>query len=111
MPAPFKQLSTWQETATQLRDHRDETIAAVEPKLPELPTELPLNVTGIPKEILTERELELTESPPEDLITVLAAGYVTSVEVTKAFLRRAALAQKLVFSSVSTIEETYAILI
>jgi amidase len=96
MPVPFKQLSTWQETAKQMQEHRDETIAAIEPKLPDIPSELPLNVANIPKEILTERELELTESPPEDLITVLATGYVSSVEVTKAFLRRAALAQKLV---------------
>jgi amidase len=96
MPPPFKQLSTWQETAKQMQEHRDETIAAVEPKLPELPSDLPLNVTGIPKSILTARELELTESPTEDLLAVLSAGYVTSAEVIKAFLRRAALAQKLV---------------
>ncbi|QDS68693.1 hypothetical protein FKW77_002767 [Venturia effusa] len=95
MPAPFKQMPTWQETAKQMQDHRDGTIAAIDPPLPELPAELPLNVTGIPKTILTARELEITESPPEDLLTVLAAGYVTSTEITKAFLRRAALAQKL----------------
>jgi amidase len=96
MTPPFQQLSTWQETAQQLRDHRESTIAAIDPQLPELPAELPLNVTGLAKDILTKRELELTESPPEDLLTVLAAGYVTSTEITKAFLRRAALAQKLV---------------
>lgn len=93
---PFKQLATWQETAQQMRDHRDATIAAIEPNLPPLPAELPLNVTGIPKQILTEREIELTESSPEYLINALAAGFVTSTEVTKAFLRRAALAQQLV---------------
>jgi amidase len=111
MPAPFKQLTTWQETAKQLQEHRDETIAAIEPKLPALPSELPLNVTGIPKKILTERELELTESPPEDLITVLAAGYVTSVEITKAFLRRAALAQKVVHTFISAIYGLFIVLI
>jgi amidase len=100
MPAPFKQMQTWQETAKQMQDHRDATIAAIEPTLPDLPAELPLNVTGILKTILTEREIELTESPPEDLLTVLAAGYVTSTEITKAFLRRAALAQKLVCFSI-----------
>jgi len=96
MPVPFKQLPTWQETAKQMQEHRDATIAAIEPKLPPLPADLPLNVTGIPKQLLTERELELTESLPEDLITALASGFVTSTEVTKAFLRRAALAQGLV---------------
>jgi amidase len=96
MPAPFKQMPTWQETAQQMRDHRDATIAAIEPKLPSLPAQLPLNVVTIPKQVLTERELELTESTPEYLINALAAGFVTSTEVTKAFLRRAALAQQLV---------------
>lgn len=89
-------MPTWQETAKQMQDHRDATIAAIEPPLPELPADLPLNVTGIPRTVLTARELELTESPAEDLVTVLAAGFVTSTEITKAFLRRAALAQKLV---------------
>lgn len=96
MPAPFKQLSTWQETAKQLQDHRDATIAALDPPLPALPNELPLNVTGIPRQVLTEREMELTESSPEYLLNGLAAGFVTSTEVTTAFLRRAGLAQKLV---------------
>lgn len=89
-------MATWQETAKQMQDHRDATIAAIEPKLPPLPAELPLNVTSIPKQLLTEREMELTESAPEYLINALAAGFVTSTEVTKAFLRRAALAQELV---------------
>jgi hypothetical protein len=97
MPALFKQMSTWEETAQQMKDHRDATIAAIEPQLPQLAADLPLNVTSIPKQILTERELELTESTPEYLINALAAGFVTSTEVTKAFLRRAALAQQLVY--------------
>jgi amidase len=92
----FKQLSTWQETAKQLQDHRDTTVAAVEPELPSLPDDLPLNVTVFPKQILSEKELEITTSPPESLLERLATGKITSVEVTSAFLRRAALAQKLV---------------
>jgi hypothetical protein len=96
MQSPFKQLSTWQETAKQMQDHREVTLAAIDPPLTNLPAALPMNVTGIPKQVLTERELELTESTPEYLINALAAGFVTSTEVTKAFLRRAALAQKLV---------------
>jgi hypothetical protein len=98
MPAPFKQLSTWQETTKQMQEHRDATVAAIEPSLSPLPADLPLNVTGIPKQILTPREIELTESAPEYLLNALAAGLVTSTEVTKACLRRAALAQQLVRS-------------
>ena len=96
MPPPFKQMSTWQDTARQMQEHRDATIAALDPPLPSLPDDLPLNVTGIPKQILTGREIEVTESSPEYLLNALAGGLVTSTEVTKAFLRRAGLAQGLV---------------
>ena len=96
MPAPFKQLSTWQETAKQMQEHRDATIAAVAPFFPNLPSDMPLNVTGIPKLVLTEREVALTDYVPEQLLAALAEGELTSLEVTKAFLRRAALAQHLV---------------
>ncbi|KAF2436723.1 amidase [Tothia fuscella] len=95
MPPPFKQLSTWQETAKQMRDHRDSTLAALESPIPGLPVQLPLNVTHLAKEILTEEEIKLTESLPETLMAELATGALTSTKVTKAFLRRAALAQKL----------------
>jgi len=95
MGPPFKQLSTWQETARQMQEHRDSTVAAVQPPIPKVPEDLPLNVTHLPKELLTSREIELTESPPEHLISELAAGRITATEVTKAFLRRAGLAQRL----------------
>lgn len=95
MGPPFKQFPTWQETAKQMQNHRDSTIAAIEPAVPEVPKELPLNVTSLPKELLTKREIELTESTPEYLVNALAVGWITSTEVTKAFLRRAGLAQKL----------------
>lgn len=95
MGPPFKQMSTWQETAKQVQDYRDSTIASVEPPIPDVAKDLPLNVTNIPKEVLTEGEIELTESTPEYLLNALAAGWITSTEVTKAFLRRAGLAQKL----------------
>lgn len=95
MDPPFKQFPTWQETAKQMQDRRDLTIAAVEPPVPEVPKDLPLNVTQLPKELLTEREIELTESTPEYLLNALAAGWITSTEVIKAFLRCAGLSQKL----------------
>lgn len=79
-----------------MRDYRDDSIAAVEPTVPEVSSELPLNVTSIPKQLLTNREVEITETSPEDLLTALASNTLSSVEVTSAFLRRAGLAQRLV---------------
>jgi Asp-tRNA(Asn)/Glu-tRNA(Gln) amidotransferase A subunit family amidase len=46
--------------------------------------------------VLTPEEIKITESTVEDLATLLAKGEFSAVTVTKAFLRRAALAQKAV---------------
>lgn len=98
-----RQMSTWQETARQMQDYRDASLAAVEPAIPDVPPELSLNVTGIPQQLLSAREVEITETLPEDLVTRMAAGELASTEVTKAFLRRAGLAQKLVRPSPCTV--------
>ena len=87
---------SWQDIARQKHDHRNETIAKISPTVPDVPDELPQDVTGVPGDLLTARELEITESSTEALVSALAVGELTSVEVTKAFLRRAAIAQKLV---------------
>ena len=53
MPASFTQRPTWQETAEQMRSHRDATIRAIVPTLPELNIEeLPLIVTRSGKDNL-----------------------------------------------------------
>ncbi|KAK6850342.1 acetamidase [Apiospora arundinis] len=62
-------------------------------------TRLNLVARDIPRSsgILTERELEITESHnASSLLSGLAAGTFTSVEVTLAFSKRAAIAQQLV---------------
>lgn len=87
---------TWQQVAEDRQKHRDATIAVVTPPLPAVPEELPLNVTGIPQQILTSEEIKITELKVEELVPALAEGKLTSVDVTNAFLRRAALAQALV---------------
>jgi len=87
---------SWQDIAKQAQKHRDETIAAVQPPVPDVASDLPLNVSGIPKELLSEREIDITETAPEDLVEHMSTGTITSAEVTTAFLRRAGLAQKLV---------------
>lgn len=87
---------SWQEIAKLAQKVRDESIAQVLPPVPEVPGELPLNVTGIPKQLLAAREIEITETPAEVLVQKLASAEWTCVEVTNAFLRRAGLAQRLV---------------
>lgn len=88
--------NTWQEVAADRQRHRDETIAAVEPAIPEVPADLPNNVIPLAKEILTNEEIKITESLVEELVPLLATGKISATTVTKAFLRRAALAGKLV---------------
>lgn len=88
----------WQEIAKQAQAQRDKSIDQIQPPIPAVPSpdELPLNVTSIPRELLNEAELKITESPPEELLKFLASGELSSVDVTTAFLRRAGIAQKLV---------------
>ncbi|KAL8748056.1 MAG: hypothetical protein Q9190_000141 [Brigantiaea leucoxantha] len=88
----------WQDIAKEAQNYRDESIAQVEPKLPELPDRLPECVVNIPAQILTPEEREITETPTEVLLELLASGGHTAVTVITAFLRRAALAQKLLLS-------------
>lgn len=77
-----------------MQKHRDETIAAVSPAVPDVPVELPLNVSKISSTLLSKEELIITDSSPEHLLTSLASGELTAVSVSNAFLRRAGLAQK-----------------
>jgi len=86
----------WQEVAKIAQQARDRSIAQVQPPVPDVPLDLPLNVSDIPRQLLTPAEVEITETAPEILAQSLASGKLTSVEVVNAFLRRAALAQKLV---------------
>jgi hypothetical protein len=88
--------ATWQEVAADAQRYRDTTIARVEPAIPDVPSELPLNVSGLPAQLLSPKENEITTLTTEQLIPKLAAGELSAVEVSKAFLRRAGLAQKLV---------------
>lgn len=87
---------SWQDISKQAQEHRDASIKLVKPSVPGVPSELPLDVTGIPKLLLTTEEVIITETSPEDLVASLASGKVTSTTVTNAFLRRAGIAQKLV---------------
>lgn len=87
---------TWQEIAQDRQAHRDASIAALSPPLPALPSQLPLNVTDVPRTLLTKDEFDITECLVEQLVSRLASGTLSAVHVTNAFLRRAGLAQGLV---------------
>ena len=86
----------WQEVAKEAQERRDASIARLDPPVPEVPAELPSNVSLLPAELLSREENRVTETLPEDLVASLASGRLKCVEVTTAFLRRAGLAQKLV---------------
>lgn len=90
----------WQEVAREAQQHRASTIAAVQPQLPALPQPLPGNVTAIAGQVLSHRERYITSLSVNALLDALAGRSIgerlRAVEVANAFLRRAALAQKLV---------------
>ncbi len=88
----------WQDIAHQVQIHRARTLSQIQPPIPDVPSPLPRNVSTLPQTLLTPREAEITAQFAEDLVASLAAGRLSSVEVTNAFLRRAGLAQNLVTS-------------
>jgi amidase len=91
----------WQEIAREAQEHRDASIATFIKEFPANYTtgdvaDLPKNSTDIPSGVLQNRDLQITETLPEELVKLLASGELSATEVTTAFLRRAALAQRLV---------------
>lgn len=85
---------SWQDVASAAQSLRDESISKVL-QTSDIPKET-LNVTQVAGNVLTKEELLITETSPESTVSSLALGKISSVQVTRAFLRRAALAQKLV---------------
>ncbi|KAL8934867.1 MAG: hypothetical protein Q9211_005007 [Gyalolechia sp. 1 TL-2023] len=86
---------SWQDIAKTAKDLRDASISRIQPPVPDVPADLPANVTDIPKHLLSTDEVLITETSTEDLVSLLASGELTSTAVVKAFLRRAGIAQKL----------------
>ena len=86
---------SWKDKAAWAQAKRSASLAKVSPKLVGVPEwdDLPQNSLGLPREILTPREIELTENyTVTELLRILRARDVSVEEVTRAFLRRAALA-------------------
>ena len=93
----IKRKRLWQDIAQEAQQYRDASVFRVWPGLPPFSENLAKNVTEIPGAVLSQEEVRITEMPPEGLLSVLASGDLTAVTVTTAFLRRASLAQKLVW--------------
>ncbi|KAM0123540.1 hypothetical protein ACHAO1_011273 [Botrytis cinerea] len=89
-------VTKWQDIASEVQKHRDTTIAKVDPAIVEIIEKLPHRVISLPRKYLNPEEITITENPIEELLASLATGRLSSLAVTKAFLRRAAIAQKLV---------------
>ena len=87
--------ASWQEVATDRQRYRDATLAEVEPASGEL-TDVSRNTLQIAKSLLTAEEIRITESKVEELVQQISHREISSVEVIRAFLRRAVLAQTLV---------------
>ena len=87
---------TWQDVAKEAQEYRDASISRVQPAVPTVPKDLPLDRTDISKYLLPTEEVIITQTAPEDLVLSLATGKLTCTAVTTAFLRRAGIAQALV---------------
>ncbi|KAG9050583.1 hypothetical protein FS837_004441 [Tulasnella sp. UAMH 9824] len=88
--------SNWQEIASE-RKRKQEGLIPPEWRIPSPPEDL-LDVTSIPRTcgLLTPRELEITDTIDINVIlSKLADGTWSSVEVTRAFLKRAIIAHQL----------------
>ncbi|KAF1983628.1 amidase [Aulographum hederae CBS 113979] len=53
------------------------------------------NALNVPRQVLHEKDFEITETLPEDLIPAMATGKLKALDVTLAFLRRAYVAQEM----------------
>ncbi|KAJ5400918.1 hypothetical protein N7465_011407 [Penicillium sp. CMV-2018d] len=91
---PQQKLS-WQESARQVQAVRDSSIKHVYPAIAALPDIHTGRVIDYPRKYLSQTEIAITEISAETLVASLASGKLTATAVTNAFLRRAAIAQKL----------------
>jgi amidase len=99
----------WETKAIWAREKRDSSLAKVKPKLHGIPAEreLPTNTRSLPHAALTSREIEITEQYGiTELLAILRNRSISVEEVTRAFLRRAAVAHAAVRTSGPLLYET-----
>lgn len=100
----------WQSVAKAVKARIDDAIPTsyrLDPAL--IPKELDESVLDLPRKsgLLTARELKITESIAVELLQKIWSGVYTSVEVTQAFCKRAAIAHQVV--SVSSLLTMWAL--
>ncbi|KAI9740774.1 MAG: hypothetical protein M1818_004739 [Claussenomyces sp. TS43310] len=74
---------------------RDASLAAIEPPLVGIPDKIPNNVCSVADDVLTPDEINITSYDVPILLRLMRDKELSCEAVTRAFLRRAALAQKL----------------
>lgn len=87
---------SWQVIAQEAQDHRDSTIAGVQPLIPEFPQQRPRNVLSLAAMMNPEHEKSIEQVSIKGLLRQLAAGEISAHDITLTFLKRAAIAQSLV---------------
>ncbi|TCD60219.1 hypothetical protein EIP91_010541 [Steccherinum ochraceum] len=90
------QSSNWRALAAD-KKHRQEAAIPKEWRIPPVP-DTQLDVTSVPEKcgLLTEKELEITNTDVTTLLARLSSAQWSSVEVTLAFYKRAIVAQQVV---------------
>lgn len=81
--------------AEEAQRYRDATIASLIPPTPGVPSDLPLNVLHLPCRLLDQSVVSITNLLPEELLQALSTGQLSAVQVSTAYLQRAALSQGL----------------
>lgn len=97
MPADTKDSpkGAWAKIAEEAQGHRDDTIAALSTPPPKVPSNLPKNIIHVSDQVLDGSTLSITNVPPEELLLLLSTGQLSAMEVTTAYLQRAAFSQGL----------------
>jgi amidase len=93
--------AAWQDLARQVQSRRDSSIAELGLNPSSVPPISSGRAITVPRQHLSASEIAITESSAHSLLASLAEGKLTAIEVTKAFLKRAAIAQKLVSQSLN----------
>ncbi len=90
---------SWEKVAEEAQTYRDASINRFQPITSHLKAQLEnlannLDRSSLPKQVLcSPKELEITETSVEELISALTERKYSAVDVTTAFLRRAVVAQ------------------
>lgn len=96
---------SWKVNAEKAVKRRDESAKLVDTYFPplsgsnhwaKLPSELPTNVTGIPKSMLDPIDYEIVETEPLELVNQIVGKKYSAVQVAGAYLRASIIGQRLV---------------